>query len=200
MTDQTTREEEAQAKLSVLAEYAGHFADSWSTARRQAWVAAVADFVHHEDGTHSFGPSTPVPAWARREFDGRMKTGECPILSLGTVPVHVDWPRIVREHQVELANGFYDTAPYGPDILSAFELLTGLGYEPWLDTELHLVDVAEDGTLQIRLEAGALHAEGPVPEDTVREVWNRLGGTERVSVSPGYGASLGRNIVEWAWY
>ncbi|MQS17939.1 hypothetical protein F7Q99_38790 [Streptomyces kaniharaensis] len=197
MTDQTTREEAAQADLATLVEYAGHFADSWSTARRQAWVAAVADRVRHEDGTHSFGPSTPVPAWARLEFDGRLRTGECPILSLGTVPVHVDWPRIVREHQVEMANGFYETAPYGPDILSAFELLTGLGYEPWLDTELHLVDVAEDGTLQIRLEAGALYAEDPVLDRTVREVWDRLGSTERVCVSPDFG---GRNVVEWAWY
>ncbi|RGD55411.1 hypothetical protein DR950_41855 [Kitasatospora xanthocidica] len=196
----TTREQQARTALEKLMRQAADFADSWSIDRQEAWVAAIADMVRHEeDRTHSFGSSTPVPAWARREFDGRMRTGECPILSLGTVTDHVEWPRIVREHQVQLVNGYYETPPHGPAILAAYEHLTGLGYQPWMETEIHLTGVADDGTLQFQLEAGALYVEGPLPDRTVHRVSAELG--ELAVLNPTIGDAYGRsNVTEWAWY
>lgn len=194
-----TREQQARSALNTLLRQVGDFADSWSTERQEAWVAAMADMVRHEGRTYSFGPSTPVPMWARQEFDGRMQRGECPILSLGTVTDHVQWPRIVREHQVQLINGYYETPPYGPAILAAYEHLTGLGYEPFLDTEIHLTGVADDGTLQLQLEAGALYVPGPLPERTVHAVSEELG--ELAVLNLKFGDRCGRsNVTEWAWY
>ncbi|MFE7194465.1 hypothetical protein [Kitasatospora sp. NPDC057541] len=197
-----TRVQEAQDQLDRLVRYVDQFSDDqystrWSPERRHAWVAATADMVHHPDRSRTFGPNTPVPDWARTEFDGRLREGEIPTLTLGKVPDFIDWPRIVREHPVQLVNGYYDQEPDGAAIIEAHEMLTTSGFEPWLDTEIILVGVAADGTLELRLDAGAIHAEGQMDHNLVAAVHRVLG--EETRVNPDYG-SKGERITEWWWY
>ncbi|MFB7677852.1 hypothetical protein ACFC26_41280 [Kitasatospora purpeofusca] len=197
-----TRVQEAEYALDRLVRYVdqfgGEYSARWSPEHRRAWVAAVADMVHHPDRSRSFGPNTPVPDWARAEFDGRLREGESPTLTLGKVPGPVDWPRIVREHPVQLENGYYDQAPDGAAIVEAHELLTAAGFEPWMDTEIILAGVAYDGTLRLRLDAGAIHAEGEIERALVAAVHRVLG--EQTRVTTDHHGPRGGRITEWWWY
>ena len=101
----------AEALLHRLHERVGdeHW-NRWPTAHREAFGAAMTDMVTNADGTRSFGPDTPVPAWLRREFDGRMGPSECPSLALAATREPRDWDRLLAEHPGLRLTNHYDTA------------------------------------------------------------------------------------------
>ncbi|MFJ8351302.1 hypothetical protein ACIQ9J_34050 [Streptomyces sp. NPDC094153] len=147
--------------------------NQWPAAHREAFGAAMADMVTNADGSRSFGPATPVPAWLRREFDGRMGPSECPSLALASTCEPRDWARLLTEHpEMRLTNHYYDE-PEAVAILAAHELLRDRGLQPWLDVELELKLVGN----QIVPDAGtgALYTAHPLPDGIKTEVSALLG-------------------------
>jgi hypothetical protein len=167
----------------------------WPAAHREAFGAAMADMVTNTDGTRTFGPHTPVPAWLRREFDGRMDPSECPSLALASTREPRNWTRLLTEHpEMRLTNHYYDQ-PEPRAILAAHELLRDRGLQPWLDVELEL-NLAGN---QIVPDAGtgALYTPRPLPADVRAEVSALLGPNALLVLDTATPQGSGMNGWEW---
>ncbi|MEV4438071.1 hypothetical protein AB0K09_03480 [Streptomyces sp. NPDC049577] len=187
----------AEALLQRLHDYVGdeHW-NRWPAAHREAFGAAMADMTTNPDRTLSFGPDTPVPAWVRREFDGRMYRSECPSLALASTWEPRDWARLLADHpEMRLTNHYY-AAPDPQAILAAHELLRERGLEPWFDVELELNLV--DGQIVPEVGTGALYTPYTLSGDVQAEVSALLGdGAVLVLDTP---TPRGEGMNGWEWW
>ncbi|MFE7779443.1 hypothetical protein ACFU5O_37430 [Streptomyces sp. NPDC057445] len=117
----------------------------------------------------AFGPHSPVPAWVRAEFDGRLEG--CDLLygrSLGYVSEPLDWQRL---HAAYATRGFTVSAPQGrPDLVTvcwARDLARSAGGSPVMVVHMDLV-VDEDHLTGLEVSVRALVPDtGAEPGDEV---------------------------------
>ncbi|MFI9206285.1 hypothetical protein [Streptomyces sp. NPDC053048] len=169
----------------------------WPADCREAFGAAMTDMTANPDGTLSFGADTPVPAWVRREFDGRMHRSQCPSLALASTWEPRDWAGLLAAHpEMRLTNHYYDTPPGPQAILAAHELLRERGLEPWLDVELELTLVG--GQIVPEVGTGALYTPYPLSGEVQAEVSALLGdGAALVLDTP---TPRGEGMNGWEWW
>jgi hypothetical protein len=186
----------AEAVLRRLHDRVGdEWWNRWPAAHREAFGAAMVDMVTNADGTRSFGPNTPVPAWVRREFDGRMGYSECPSLALATTCEPRDWARLLADHpEMRLTNHYY-AEPEPGAILAAHELLRERGLQPWLDVELELNLVG--GQIVPDAGTGALYTPHPLLDDVRTEVTALLGPNARLLLDTPTGRG---DMNGWEWW
>jgi hypothetical protein len=152
--------------------------NQWPKGARDVYDQAMDEMIHHQDHTLSFGLDTPVAAWMRAEFDGRMHPSESPSLALGRIWATLDWPRICREHPDFVLEPVWldnrDTAA----LLTAYQLLRSRGFDPYLDVDLEMElqpTPGEPTTITASGSVTRLAVEQPLDNDTYEEITCLLG-------------------------